>query len=413
MIPSFHYLLAGYRILSADRENAAPLLELCRRHGLIYEDFTHTEDGGIALRFPTPAARRAVSLCEACGIPLTVAGEGGLPRFMRWLVRRAGLVVGLVLGILLLAAAQNVVWDIRIEGNDTVSDRAIEQSLAACGFSVGTSLRGFEADKTENDVLMLDDRLAWISINRKGTVAYVEVREKVLNPTDEPDSPCDIVASTGGVIQRVELEEGNVRVTAGQAVGKGDVLVSGLYDSMTQGIRITAAKARVYARTTRILTVEIPYEYRQKVYGNLPVGTEGDFFQEKSVIFFGNHIKFSKKTGNAEGFCDTIEDERSWGLVDGVGFPISTKTVWQIPYTMATATRTPAEAEELAYFELARQIAALPGGPELISKTITTRHGGTSLNLTCTLTCIEDIGTVRPIEVVGGSGGAENAGLCP
>ena len=413
MIPSIPYLFTGYRTLSTDGKNAARLLELCRRRVLIYEDFSHTEDGGIVLRFPLPAARRAAMLCEAYGIPVTVVREGGLPRLMQWMVRRAGLVVGLILGLILLTAARNVVWDIRISGNQTVSDRAIEQSLAACGFGVGTSLRGFEADKLENDVLMLDDRLAWISINRKGTVAYVEVREKTLRPSEGPDSPCDIVASMAGVIERIELEEGNVRVAAGQTVGQGEVLVSGLYDSMTQGIRITAARARVYARTTRVLTVEIPLEYQQKVYQTAPQDPDGEIFQEKSLIFFGNHIKFSKKTGNVGVFCDTIENERSWGLLDGVGFPISTKTVWHVPYVVTTATRTPDEARELAYFELARQINALPGGPELISKSITTHLSDTHLTLTCTLTCIEDIGTVRPIEVARESEGAENEGLCP
>ena len=86
-------------------------------------------------------------------------------------------------------------------------------------------------------------------------------------------------------------------------------------------------------------------------------------------------------------------------LADGVGFPISVRTIWYIPYTVTTASRTLAEAEELAYFELARQIAALPGGAELIGKTLTVHHGEDALTLVCTLTCIEDIGRVRPIEI--------------
>jgi hypothetical protein len=310
-----------------------------------------------------------------------------------------------------------VVWDVRVSGNTRLSDRTIEQSLEACGFGVGTPLRGFEADKTENEVLLYDDRLAWISINRKGTVAYVEVREREARPPEEEDTPCDIVAAMGGIIQRVELTEGNVRVTAGQAVGVGDILVSGLYDSQTQGIRITAARARVYARTTRILTVEIPLTYEQKVY-------EAPAAREKSVNFFGNHIKFSKKAGNPGGLCDIIEEERSWGLPMGetaftrkagfsgevgfpgkvgfpgeVGFPVSSCTLWYLPYRIETHTRTYAEAEELAYLELARRIAAIPGGAELIGKTVTVRHGEETLTLTCTLTCVEDIGRVRIIEV--------------
>ena len=187
-------------------------------------------------------------------------------------------------------------------------------------------------------------------------------------------------------------------MAAGQAVGEGDVLVSGLYDSMTQGIRITAARARVYARTTRILTVEIPLSYTQKVYAT-KVSDDGDGISfEKSVIFFENHIKFSKKTGNLGGFYDTIEEEASWGPIRGVGFPISTRTVWYVPYETVTAVRTPAEAEELARLELAGRIAALSGA-ELLGQTIAVACGEDTLILTCTLTCIEDIGTLRPIFV--------------
>ena len=399
MIPALHCLLGGYRVFSADRRNAAPLLELCRRHTILYEDFRHLPDGGITLRFPRSAARRLLPLCHQYGVILAPAGEGGLPCLGRALLRRAGLPLGFCLGLWLLIASQSVVWDVRVSGNTRLSDRSIEQSLEACGFGVGTPLRGFEADKTENDVLLYDDRLAWISINRKGTVAYVEVREREERPREEDETPCDIVAAMGGIIQRVELTEGNVRVTAGQAVGVGDILVSGLYDSQTQGIRITAAKARVYARTTRILTVEIPLSYEQKVY-------EAPAAREKSVNFFGNHIKFSKKAGNPGGLCDIIEEERSWGLSMGevgfpgeTGFPISTRTLWYLPYRIETHTRTYAEAEELAYLELARRIAAIPGGAELLGKTVTVRHGEDALTLTCTLTCVEDIGRVRIIEV--------------
>ena len=407
MIPTLPYLLAGYRTLAVNADHATRLLELCRRYGLVYQNFTHTVDGGISLRFPLATARRVTALCAEVEIPLTVVREGGLPSLLRRLLHRAGLAAGVILGLVLLSAAHDRVWDIRISGNQTVSVRSIEESLAACGFGVGTSLKGFEADKTENDVLMYDSRLAWISINRKGTVAYVEVREKTPRPVPESDAPCDIVASMAGVIERIELEEGNVRVTAGETVGQGEVLVSGIYDSMTVGIRITAARARVFARTVRVLTVEIPLSYEQKVYVTDAEGANGGIFQEKTLNFFGNHIKFSKKTGNTEGFCDTIENERSWGLVDGVGFPISVRTVWHLPYVVTAATRTPDEALELAYFELARRIAALPGGPELIGKTIQTDLRDGVLTLTCTLTCIEDIGTVRPFEVEEGEGGSD------
>ena len=88
------------------------------------------------------------------------------------------------------------------------------------------------------------------------------------------------------------------------------------------------------------------------------------------------------------------------GILDEVGFPISIRTVWHLPYTVTEATRTPAEAEELAYFELAREIGSIPGGVELLQKTVTTHLAESEFRLDCTVVCIEDIGTTRPIDIV-------------
>ncbi len=398
MYPLYYYL-TGYRTLSTDASHAADLLEICRRGGCVYADFCHDHDGGIRLTFPLRVARTVESTAAAGGIPLTVLRTGGLPRRLARLARRPGLILGGILGVLLCVAASRVVWDIRIEGNSTVSDRAIEETLAACGFTVGTPLKGFRADVLENQVLLADDRLAWISVNRRGTVAYVEVREASHTPTPEPNTPADLVAAVGGIIQRVELEAGNVRVSAGQTVSPGDVLVSGIYDSQTEGIRLTRARARIYAQTEREITVTVPLTYREKTYLSTADGALSAVSWEKSVIFFKKTVNFSKKTGNEGVVYDIIESEQDFSLMEGVGFPLSVRTVWYLPYEWVSATRTYSEAEELAYIELARKIAALPGGAELLSKTVTVTRTPDALILHCFLSCVEDIGTVREIEV--------------
>lgn len=399
MIPSLSYLLLGHTTLSTDGEHAARLLEVCRLHTIPYENFCTTEDGSISLRFTSRSARRVVALCGELDIPVTATPPRGLPRLLLRILRRPGLIAGGTLGLGLCLAAGSFFWDIRVSGNTTLSDAAVKESLASVGLSVGSPIHGFEADVTENQVLLLDDRLAWLSVNRKGVVAYVEVREAVKPPASDPSPLRDMVASVGGVIEYIELESGNVRVKAGQTVSEGEVLVSGIYESGQTGIRVESAKARVFARTTREFSVTIPLTYEEKRYLTGENGGAGEAFFEKSLLFFGRHIKFSKKCGNLTTFCDIMEDERSWGLVSGVGFPIFTRTLWYLPYEMTTATRTYAEAEELAYFELARYIAGLPGGATLTGKTVTVTRGKDFLLLSCTLTAIEDIATQRVIEV--------------
>ena len=395
--------VCGYADVEVSASDAAPFLDLCRRRGYTYDRF-RAEDERIILRMSRPTARAAMADVAAEGLTATVVGQGGLPSLCAWCGRRAGIVVGLGLGLVLLIAAQFFVWDVRVTGTETLTERDVEETLASCGFGVGTSLTGFRADRLENRALIADDRLAWISINMQGTVAHVQIRESKRPDEASSDHPANVVAVRGGTVEWVELEHGNVLVKAGDVVGTGELLVSGLYDSLTHGYMVTRAEAKVYARTAREFTVEIPLTYEQKVYESSPDG----FICDKSINFFGNSVKFSKNSGNVGAFCDTIRQTASLGLPDAwiapwsqgavVGFPLSLTTTWYLPYTVQTVTRTAAEAEELAHMELTRQIGALTDAT-LLQKNITATLTDTAYRLECTVVCIENIAMTVEFDV--------------
>ena len=55
----------------------------------------------------------------------------------------------------------------------------------------------------------------------------------------------------------------------------------------------------------------------------------------------------------------------------------------------------------MAYLELSRRIAAIPGGAELLSKTVCPILTEDAFILDVTLTCVEDIALSVPIRVDG------------
>lgn len=390
------YICLGYKILSVSPSDATAFLELCRVSGAIYDDFKVLSDGSVTLRMRKKTADKVLSLCEQEDLPVNTVREGGLPKLMSYSIRRPGLWIGILMSLVLLAVSSRFVWDVRVSGNALLTEREIEETLRACGFGVGSYLGEFKADRTENKALIQDPRLAWISVNMKGTVAYVQVREAVSAPVKDTDTPTNVVADTGGQIVRVELEQGNVLVSAGKWVNKGDLLISGIYDSEQQGIRYTHAQGKVYARVVENITVTIPLTYEKKVYDT----TEEAVICEKTVNFFENYIKFSKKTGNIGGSCDIIKREYVPFSEIGVDFPISLVTEWYIPYTVTEDRYTYAEAEALAYLELAKRIGSIQGGAELLSKTVTTTLGEDAYILTCSLECIRDIAKEQTFEVL-------------
>jgi len=389
------YFWTGWKKIEVDASYTPQILDICRSQSLAYDKFTATDEGSVSFRMKTATAKMLLMYAEGFGISVRVADEGGFPRIMGRLFRRPGLCVGMLLSVVLLVLSTTVVWDVRVSGNATLSDRSVKEILSSCGFGVGRSLIGFRADQTENAVLMADKRLAWVSINMRGTVAYVEVREMSTPPVQDTNTPANLVAKIGGEIVRVELTRGNVLVAAGQWVGEGDLLVSGLYDSQQVGIRYTHAEAKVYARTMRQFAIEIPLAHEEKQYAP----PSEAILVEKSLIFFGKSIKFSNKTRNDGEFYDIMKRVYVPFSDMGVGFPVSWHTTWQLPYTTSVQTYTYAEAEELAYLELARQMRELQSGAEIVQKNITTTRTPTSFLLMCELACIEDIAKEQTFEV--------------
>ena len=202
----------------------------------------------------------------------------------------------------------------------------------------------------------------------------------------------NLVAAADGQIETVELLRGNCVVTPGQAVKKGELLVSGIYDSNIVGYRFTRAAGRVLARTEHTFTVEIPLQDTQKIY-------EEPFCNQIFLNFFDFSLKIFKSTGNLPLTCDIIEEERSplmWGRYP---LPLSLSVTTVKPYTEQGFTRTPEEALELAYAELESRLMSLSDDAQLLRKDVTATITETSLILNCTVLCIENIAVQYEFEI--------------
>jgi similar to stage IV sporulation protein len=265
--------------------------------------------------------------CAGSGVEVGVERSFGLPYFCYRHRKRAGIFLGTLLSVILMFLSQRFVWDVRVTGNDTMTESEVIEELSACGFGVGSYIPGFRAGELENRVLISSDKIAWISIYLDGTVATVQVVEHgTAPPAEDVSKPANLVAAFDGQIETLELYRGSCLVTAGQAVKKGDLLVSGIYDSQTQGMRYTRASGKVFARAWQRIRVEIPFRYEEKVYGEAQRG-------DVTLNFFGFSTKILKSTGNLVGSYDIIEDEKEYALGNGCRLPFSvvrtyaTKTV--------------------------------------------------------------------------------------
>lgn len=385
--------LLGYRTLETDAAHAAELLNLCMEQSVSYSGFSSLPDGGIRFSCTLYTSRKLCRMGQQRGIPLTVLRCGGLPMELWARRRRAGLMLGSLCALVLILLSGRFVWDVRVTGNQVMTAAEVRQELAACGFGIGSYLPGFRAGELENRVLLQSERLAWISVNIDGTVAEVQVVERIARPEEEEKKPANLVAAQDGQIESIELFRGDCVVKVGQAVRAGELLVSGIYDSQTVGFRYTRAAGRILARTEHSYHIEIPLSYIEKRYTET---VQGDVW----LNFFQNSLKIYKSTGNDRGPCDIIETVNSFtgfGL-HNLPFSITSQTLRY--YEEVPAQRTPEAALELAYEQLARELGALSADTQLLRKDISTTLTESALILDCTVLCIENIAVQSEFEIV-------------
>lgn len=380
--------------MHADYANAAGLLNLCMYYCIPYTDFAPVCDG-IELTVRYSSFKRLKKEAETRGIEFSVIKSSGLPAFFARYKLRFGAFLGILVAAFLIYVSQNIVWDISVVGNEKITSSEIREMLREEGFFVGCYIPEANTDRIETKIMLKNDAISWMSINIKGTVAEVQIRETVAAREDEEDAskkPANLVAKKDGVIEEVRIFRGVPVVVSGQPVGKGALLVSGLYEGERVGVMYTRASGQVLARTTSEYYIEIPLEYEGKRY-------TGEKYYDKYLNFFDYSINISKNSGNLGEFYDKIDIVENYCLPWGIDTPFEKRTVEYLLFETVTMTRSAEEAESLAYFELSERLSEDAEDGIIVSKTITPTLKENSFVLYCKIEIIEDIACVSEFEV--------------
>lgn len=228
---------------------------------------------------------------------------------------RPVLLIGMLLIAFLTCFLPTRVLFVQVKGNETMPMNRIISVANTCGITFGASRREVRSEEVKNRMLAQLPQLEWVGVNTYGCVAEISVQEGMDSQKSEsPPRVGSIVASRDGVVLSCTTLQGTQICRPGQAVSKGQLLVSGYTDC---GIYIqgTMAKGEVLAATTRKLCIMSPNSL-QKRYP--PTETERRFY----LIIGKNLIKFNKDSGIPAASCAKIKKEYHLVLPGGFTLPV-------------------------------------------------------------------------------------------
>ncbi len=390
MIFRLFCLLVGYvKITLAGRREAAATLFLREKINVASQQVG--EEGRLSFIVPLYQKRRILRLLEHYRFTVERQDYGGLPPYL-WRFRyRFGLLAGLAAAICLTVASGLFLWQVRVVGCETVEEEEVLVTLAKEGVEVGAYIPPIDAIAAAQRVLLSDGRLAFVAINIIGNRCEVQVTESAFpDAPPKEDRPGSLVAAYGGLIDRIELYDGQVTVKPGEAVLPGQVLISGLCQMEEDRWRLTTAAGKIYAKVERDFTVEVPLTETVLRPGR---GSS----VKKSLIFFKKSVKLFEMGSISTPTYGTIIKKDALTLPDGTPLPIGIATELRQEQIQVEITRTAAEAKAIAERRMALLVADALEGGEVLSLTRRVEQEGGVLRLCWQVYCIMDIAQFSPL----------------
>lgn len=375
-------------------------INLCAQRGLGFWGVEWLGGGVLRITVTRRDLRRAEDIGEKALCHVERLTPRGVPFFLSRFRRRYAFMAGLALSLLAVSILSRYVLVIEVSGNTAVSSAVILSELWRQGLRPGVYGPAIDARQIGNQTLLQLPELSWMSINLHGTRAAVEVREAVKAPEVVDETQLgDIKATASGIITHMEVENGQARFTEGQTVVEGEVLIAGNvqfdppeYSGLATTYTQVRAIGRVYARTWRTLTAEIPLESTVKSY----TGQEETRY---CLLFLDRLINIYPNSGISFEKYDKIKETWPLSLGEEWQIPIALSRVTARDYTLTTAGLNPEAAQTMLEEQLEQQLLNQLGDDgevESIAYTATRRDG--MLLVTLTAECREQIGKFSPWE---------------
>ena len=378
--------LAGKVVFTASGGFPSLFLEECSVRKTVLRD-VEQGSGRVTAWTGERDYREVVPAAEKAGMTLVVQEVSGLPKLLRRCRARAGLLTGVLLGALLVWYLSGSIWEVTVSGNEKLGAEEILDALEEQGVGSGARISRTDAGAVERQLQARLPQLSWIAVNITGCKAAVEVREVTEPPALTPEGEySNIVAERDGVILRADVLSGEGQPKIGEAVVKGDLLVSGVVEMRNGRYRLTEAKAVIEALTKTELSVSAENSFAAQT----PVERRETY----AVRFFGLRIPLgiAPREGETETSCRFLRSRRT---VLPVGVSLERTAVFSEQAVTLDEKRT----KLLCFASFCEQASDRYREAAVLRRSIGFSPGKDSFSLLAQYECVEDIARRIPLPV--------------
>ena len=379
----FINLIFGCVSLRAENGFAERFINSCTAEGIPLWDISKTATGLTAkttikgylqIRSPARKSSMRVRLTKKTGIPFLINRH----------IHRTGLIAGFLILATVLNLLSGHIWIVEVTGNSTIPDTEIIEAFEQAGLTIGKKVKKIKRSEIESKAMLLLNNATWAAINIKGCTAEIKVRELEKIPDIEThQGTSNIVAGKDGQIELLEVYRGSAAVKCGEAVTKGDLLISGISEKKNQQNLFTDADGLVVARTNTDSETQTPYKMTVLVPKTKKI---------HSLYFLGIEILPKR---NLEGTC---YEHRSRLVIKGKALPFGINYRLYTVYEEKEITISKAQARLMAMSDYSLEYYKKTNHAQIITHQAEIREDKEGIRVEGKCACLESIGESRPFE---------------
>lgn len=359
-------------------------INLCEDENLLLWNIEN-KNGEITACTSVGGYKQIRKISRASGMKTRILKKNGFRFFIRKNKMRSGLAVGAIAFMLILITLSQFAWRIEVVGNTEIEDDIILSAFEEYGIKTGVKISDLDLKKITEKVLEGLPDISWATVNKKGSMLCIEVREKRKIPElYDASVPTNVVASEEGLIISSDVLRGTEEVKVGSAVRKGDLLISGIVTHRDGKEELLHADGYVRAETKDNFNIS-----RQ----NLTVYSLEKQQRRSEIFFFGFVIPIGI---NPEG--DVISGSASYLQSGDVILPVGViKTTGLKFYDDVKPTAE--MLDSVCIFKCAEHIKNLIDTAEVKNSKITVTKNESDYSCAVYSTCEKNIAELKEIYI--------------
>lgn len=231
-IPKIRYAITGYLEISVEGRATEKFINLAMHEGIPLWNIRHGPEHAV-MNADVDSFFDLRHLAKRSGCRLRIKRKAGFAFLISRLIRRRGLVAGLIIFVATLYTLSSFVLFVSVEGNERLESEHIRRLAADAGARPGMPKWRLNKDELAHQLILAEPELAWVGVQIRGTRMVLEVKEKIKSPVAF-ERPGHLVAAKYGLVDEVLVISGVARVAPGDTVSKGQVLIEGALRPLAQ-----------------------------------------------------------------------------------------------------------------------------------------------------------------------------------